>query len=121
MILADTSIWIRHLSTPDHPLTTELMKNNISIHSIVIGELACGSLSHRKAILADLNDLPHVIGVQHTDVMQFVEHLKLYSRGVGYSDFHLLAATKLGQAHALWTADRRLNQLAIELGVAYQP
>ena len=121
MILADTSVWIRHLSTPNHPLASELMKNNISIHTIVVGELACGSLSHRADTLADLNDLPHVIGVQHKDVMQFIEHQKLYSRGVGYSDFHLLAATKLGQVQALWTADKRLNQLAIELGVAFQP
>ncbi len=98
MILADTSIWIMHLSTPDHPLATELMKNNISIHSIVVGELACGSFSHRKTTLAALNDLPHVIGVQHNDVMQFIEHSMLYSLDVGYSDFHLLAATRLGQA-----------------------
>lgn len=97
------------------------MKNNISIHTIVIGELACGSLRLREGTLADLNDLPHVIGVQHQDVMQFIENQKLYSRGVGYSDFHLLAATKLGQAQALWTVDKKLNQLATELGLAYQP
>ena len=121
MILADTSIWIQHLSTPNHPLAIELIKNNIAIHNIVIGELACGSLRHRKDTLADFNDLPHVLGVQHADVMQFIEHQKLYSRGVGYSDFHLLAATRLGQAQCLWTADKRLNQLAMELGVAFQP
>jgi len=120
MILADTSVWIRHFSTPNHPLSTELIKNNISIHSIVIGELASGSLRHRGATLADLNDLPQVIGVQHADVLHFIEHQQLYSRGVGYSDFHLLAATKLGQAKSLWTVDKRLNQLATELGVAYQ-
>jgi len=121
VILADTSVWIKHLSTPNHPLATELIKNNISIHTIVVGELACGSVIHRADTLADLNDLPHVIGVQHTDVMHFIEHQQLYSRRVGYSDFHLLAAIKLGQAQSLWTLDKRLNQLAAELGVAYQP
>ena len=121
MILADTSIWIQYLSTPDHLLAIELVKNNISIHNIIIGELACGSLSDRKITLADLNDLPQVLGVQHSDVMHFIEEQQLYSRGVGYSDLHLLAATKLGQAEALWTADERLKQMATVLGVAYHP
>ena len=119
MVLADTSIWIQHLSTPNHPLGIELLKNNIAIHKIVIGELACGSLSDREATLADLNDLPQVLGVQHSDVMHFIEHQQLHSRGVGYSDFHLLAATQLGQAQSLWTADKRLNQMAMGIGVAF--
>jgi len=53
--------------------------------------------------------------------MHFIEHQQLHSRGVGCSDFHLLAATNLGQAQPLWTADKRLKQLAEKMGVAYRP
>jgi hypothetical protein len=39
-------------------------------------------------------------------------------RGLGYVDIHLLASAIIGNVF-LWTYDRRLNDAAIELGVAY--
>ena len=38
-------------------------------------------------------------------------------RGIGYVDAHLLAAARLAGA-ALWTRDKRLHAIAVELGVA---
>jgi predicted nucleic acid-binding protein len=39
-------------------------------------------------------------------------------RGLGYVDIHLLASTIIGNV-VLWTFDRRLHEVAIELGVSY--
>jgi predicted nucleic acid-binding protein len=40
MILVDTSVWIDHFR-----------QNGVQIHPMVIGELACGDLKHKKQIL----------------------------------------------------------------------
>jgi len=88
-------------------------------HYIVVGELACGSLHKRQQLLKDLQDLPSVLGIAHNDILRFIENQQLYSRGVGYNDFHLIAAVKAGQADSLWTADKRLHVIARELEVAF--
>ena len=42
----------------------------------------------------------------------------LMGRGIGYVDVHLLASATLGDGCRLWTLDRRLTELAQELGVS---
>ena len=39
---------------------------------------------------------------------------------VGYTDAHLLAATKLSPGTRLWTRDRRLGSATARLGIAYE-
>ena len=39
-------------------------------------------------------------------------------RGLGYIDIHLLASAILGNV-VLWTLDRRLNDVAGELGISF--
>jgi predicted nucleic acid-binding protein len=39
-------------------------------------------------------------------------------KGIGYIDVHLLASARLAGA-SLWTRDKRLQSVAVELGLAH--
>lgn len=57
MTLADTSVWVFHLRPSDATLRAAHEPNEICIHPMVIGELACGSLRN-LTILTHLKLLP---------------------------------------------------------------
>lgn len=120
MILADTSIWIDHLRSPNAHLSARLSAISVGIHPSVIGELACGSLSKRTVFLRQLQSLPLLNPASDEEVLSFIEHHRLHGRGIGYVDMHLLASAKLNGTR-LWTRDRRLNKAASELKIAYIP
>jgi hypothetical protein len=86
-------------------------------HSFIIGELACGNIENRSEIISLLQRLPGAIRAGHEEVMQFIEGSGLMGKGLGYIDVHLLASARLTGV-ALWTLDKRLNEVAIKLGVA---
>jgi predicted nucleic acid-binding protein len=50
--------------------------------------------------------------------MQFIDRETLLGRGIGYVDAHLLAAARLTVGAKLWTRDRRLQVVAVQLGLA---
>jgi predicted nucleic acid-binding protein len=58
VILVDTSVWIDHFRTPSDELVNLLEGGAALIHTFVMGELACGNLHNRVAILNDLPELP---------------------------------------------------------------
>jgi len=118
VILVDTSVWINHLRAGDERLTTLLDSGEVLGHPYVTGELALGHLQPRDAILSDLRDLPQASVVSDEEVLQLIEDQKLFGRGIGYVDAHLLAAVRLTLDTKLWTGDRRLQAIAAELGVA---
>lgn len=89
------------------------------MHPFVLGELALGDLRPRRDILMGLEDLPHADMALHDEVMSLIETEHLYARGIGYVDAHLLASTLLTVETLLLTADRRLKETAIDLGVAF--
>jgi hypothetical protein len=128
MILVDTSIWINHLNPQDprfsiqhsERLKTLLHDNLVLGHSMVIGELACGNLKDRKTVLTDLENLPSSSFATDDHVLSFIEEKQLMGRGIGYIDFHLLAATEMTRSAELWTLDRPLMDVANELNLAYQ-
>lgn len=118
MIIVDTSIWIDHIRS-QHPVLTRLLHHgDVLVHPFVVGELACGSLPNRTAFLRLLNDMPVANVATHEEVLHFVEHAKLYSRGAGYMDISLLASARLTSGAKIWTRDKRLKQIADELGLA---
>ena len=119
MILADTSVWINHLRSKDLYLAVLLDQNQILIHPRVIGELACGNVSNRAEVFGLLRSLPQVPVATDEEVLFLIEYHQLMGRGIGYIDAHLLAAVTLAAPTRLWTTDRRLMDLAGELGVAY--
>jgi hypothetical protein len=55
--------------------------------------------------------------LEHWEAWQFIDTHRLFGRGVGIVDVHLLASARLSRA-TLWTRDRRLNELAADLGLA---
>ncbi|MGH8210001.1 MAG: VapC toxin family PIN domain ribonuclease, partial [Steroidobacteraceae bacterium] len=85
----------------------------------VIGELACGNLSHRGRILSALNDLPRAPSVTHEEVLGFLETRRLMGRGLGWIDMHLLVSSTIAKI-PFWTVDKRLSVVARELGVQFQ-
>lgn len=114
MILVDTSIWVEHFRSGAIGLDTLLSEGQVVCHPFVIGELACGNLKNRRAILALLQDLPAVPCAEGHEVLQFIEARQLMGKGLGYIDLHLLTAAMLGRAQ-LWTLDKRLQAMAKQL------
>jgi len=116
-LLVDTSVWIDHLRGRTAALAEELDAARVWTHPFVIGELACGNLDRRAELLGWLAALPRAPVADHADVLAFIEGRRLMGRGLGWVDVHLLAAAALA-AIPLWTADKRLDAVARELGLA---
>ncbi len=55
------------------------------------------------------------------EVMEFVEHKRLYGLGCGLVDMALLASILIMPGTELWTFDKRLADLAGRFGVAHLP
>jgi len=53
------------------------------------------------------------------EVLAYIERHKLYGKGIGYVDVHLLAAVALTEDALLWTRDKRLRAAAASLRSAY--
>jgi len=117
MILVDTSVWIGHLRIGNRKLQSLLEDAEVLIHPFVVGELACGTLRNRDEILTLLQALPEAQKAEHMEVMHFVERERLYRRGIGWIDAHLLASARLSGS-PLWTFDRRLLNVASALKLA---
>jgi len=110
VILVDSSVWIDHFRKPSSRLVELLNEENVFVHPLVIGEIACGNLKNRTEIIALLHALPL------TKKVFFIEQHKLHGRGVGLIDVHLLASCLLDQIF-LWTVDKRLEAIAKQLRV----
>lgn len=87
------------------------------VHPFIIGELACGNLRNRSEVLSLLASLPLSPVIEQSELLGFVERERLYGRGIGWIDVHLLASARLS-GMPLWTLDRRLAEAALGLGVA---
>jgi predicted nucleic acid-binding protein len=117
MILADTSIWVDHLRSGDSELANELNRGTVLMHPFIAGELALGSMTQRKKILAEIDSLP-VAGVARVEeVRHLIEQRVLFSCGIGYIDVHLIASVSLTPHTLLWTRDKRLRAVVESLGL----
>ena len=118
MILVDTSVWVDHLRASDEMLVGLLDAGMVLAHPFVVGELALGTLAQRGIVLDALSDLPQAIVATDAEVLNFIDRHKLFGRGVGYIDIHLLAAVRLTAGAELWTRDKRLHAVAVQLSLA---
>ena len=118
MILLDTSVWVHHLRRGDSLVVQVLESGLAAAHAFAIGELACGNLKSRGRVIDLLQALPQLAMAMDDEVLYFIERHKLMGRGIGYVDAHLLAAASISGS-LLWTRDKRLREIAAELGVAY--
>ena len=121
MILVDTSVWARHIDRGVDVLSGLLDAGDVSSHPYIVGEIALGNLRRRDAVLNDLRLLHQATVANHEEVMDMVERHKLFGRGIGYVDAHLLASARLTDDTLLWTLDKKLAAVAAQLAIAYQP
>ena len=118
-VLLDTSVWIRHFKTSNLRVVQLLESESVVSHEFVVAEMACGSLKAREETLGYLKELIALPTVSTQEVLLLIETKKLYSRGIGFIDAHLLASTLIMADTQIWTADKRLENIAQELGIAY--
>ena len=118
MILVDTSVWVHHLRRTQSALVTLLQDDLVLCHPWIIGELSLGSLKDRSDFLPMLGILPRVQPLQEHLVFDFIEKNRLFSRGIGWVDAQLLAACISWPAR-LWSADKKMNDIAHEMGIGW--
>ena len=116
-MLVDTTVWVDHLRRGDSELVSLLQHLQVTVHPFIVGELACGHMKNRPAVLAALCRLPAVRVVEHADVIKFLETKRLMGRGLGWVDVHLLVSAEAA-GEKLLTRDRRLKGAAESLGLA---
>lgn len=117
MILVDTSVWIDHLRRSEARLRDLLQNDEVITHPFVRLELALGSIADREKVLNDLSLLAQAPLVNTDELFALVELRRLHRRGIGITDLHLLASALLDRSILIWTRDRRLGEIADELGI----
>jgi predicted nucleic acid-binding protein len=118
VILVDSSVWIDHVRQPNDLLISSLEGQQVLVHPFVIGEVALGHLRTREAVLLGLQRLPQCSVATNQEVLHLIARQRLFGRGVGYVDVHLLAAASLARAK-VWTLDRKLHETAATLGLDF--
>ena len=122
MVLADTSVWVRHFRRADAALQSLVSADRVLCHPLILVELACGTPpAPRDRTLRDLSALQRPVVATIDETMDLIEQERLYDTGCGAVDVMLLASTLLTSDALLWTDDLKLRALAIRLAVAYSP
>jgi predicted nucleic acid-binding protein len=119
LILVDTSVWVDHLRRGDPGLVDLLERSIVIMHPFVVGEIACGSLRNREAILELLQDLPAAAVAEGDEILRFIESHVLHGKGIGYVDVHLLTSVALTEGAKIWTRDKKLRLVAQMMGCAF--
>lgn len=119
MIIADTSLWVQHFRRELPDFAAVLSSGLISMHPVVLGELATGNPPKRAQTLASLRSLPLTKVGTTEESLAFIEAHSLYGRGIGWNGVQLLVSARLS-GNPLWSIDTRLGAASVELGVAYQ-
>ncbi len=119
MILVDTSVWVDHLRAGDARLAELLESSTVAMHPMVLGELACGNLNDRETLLALWRNLPQLTVAADAEILFLLDRHRLWGRGIGYLDVHLLTSVSLNPDARLWTRDKRLQESAEQLELAF--
>lgn len=120
-VLVDTSVWIDHFKHGNACLVHLLERDLVLMHPLVVGEIACGTPPNRAATLADLASLRQSQEATIPETIAFMEAEGLYGLGCGLIDMLLLASALLTQRTELWTLDKRLDAIAVSIGVQHEP
>jgi predicted nucleic acid-binding protein len=119
MVLVDTSIWVEHFRNGSAELRRLLLDGQVYCHPFIVGELACGHLKKRSEILDLLSSLQQAIISDDEEALQLIETRRLYGRGLGWIDVHILSSALLTGAQ-LWTFDKTLKKVAQEFNITYR-
>lgn len=90
------------------------------MHPYVLGEIACGEIKRRREILDLLATLPASTLATDEEALGLIENRRLMGKGIGYIDVHLLAAVIITDDAQLWTRDKRLGEIAAQLGIGFR-
>lgn len=120
-VLVDTSVWVDHFRARNAVLEQLLGLDQVMMHPMVLGELACGTPPSRTQTLGYLQHLQHMQQANLREVLIFIEKERLFGLGCGLVDLTLLASTLMTPGAELWTLDRRLGDLALRFAVTYRP
>jgi predicted nucleic acid-binding protein len=123
MVLVDTSVWIGFLAGREpfaSGLDALLQRDEVVGHQMVFGELLIGDPGGRSKLLAEYALMHQAETVNHDELVQLVRARRLFGRGVGWVDVHLIGAALVG-GFPVWTADSRFVAVARELRLAYSP
>lgn len=119
MILADTSVWVRHFRDPSTGLADWLLAGRVAMHPWVRLEIALGTPPRRRetlSLMTALEPLPIATG---SELEAFIEARSLRDRGIGLVDAALLASVLLRPGTRLWTFDKALAEVASDLRCAH--
>lgn len=117
MIFPDTSIWIDYLRDGDRQLEQLLSQRQVVMHPLVLGELALGSFRKRSDALLLLDLLPRMQDALLSEVRHMIEARRLFGRGIGLVDAHLIASVLIDSSTRLWTRDKSLRKVAEGIGI----
>jgi predicted nucleic acid-binding protein len=116
MILVDSSIWMNHFRAINQRLFDLLDADLVSSHPWIVGEIACGNLARRESVISSLKALPQITVATDNEVLHFIDKHQIAGKGLGYVDMHLLASAAIAR-EKVWTADRRMTEVASLLGL----
>jgi predicted nucleic acid-binding protein len=117
VILVDTTIWIDHLHTAESHLVELLRDDEVGCHPLVIEELALGRIKQRDVVLDLLANLRQFPMLTHLEVLRLIDRQRLWGRGLGTVDAHLLGSALLVGGARIWTRDKRLKAACQQVGV----
>jgi predicted nucleic acid-binding protein len=114
MTLIDTSVWVEFFRNANSTLSLqviEFLENRIAVGvSSVFGELLQGARNEEeeKLILEFWKNIPKIDEINlFIEAGKLSNRYKLFSKGVGLIDCHILAAAKNNNLN-LWTLDKKL-------------
>jgi predicted nucleic acid-binding protein len=120
-VLIDSSVWVGHFKRRNDHLVELLEEGAVICHPYIVGEVACGTPPSRKDIIGMLAELESAPVATQQELLALMDKRQLYGRGCGFVDMSLLAASLLSETARIWTLDKRLENLAAELNLAYRP
>lgn len=122
VVLADTSVWVEHFRRANPVLQSLVAEDQVLCHPLVVLELACGTPpAPRERTLGYLRKLQQAVVATTDEMLTLIEKERFYDSGCGAVDVALLASVLLTSGALLWTADKKLDALAVRLGVGYSP
>jgi predicted nucleic acid-binding protein len=120
-VLVDTSVWVGHFKQRDERLVALLEAGLVVCHPYAVVEVACGTPPRRTEVIGMLRELESVQVATPDELAELLQRRALFGRGCGFVDLSLLASVLLSDQTLLWTLDKRLEELAAQLGRAYRP
>ncbi len=116
MVLVDTNVWVEFFrgSKKSLALSDSIESGEVYLHPFVLTELVLGGL--KKELQLKMESFVNVSILSENQLRKFITEEKLFGRGLGFVDIHLLSASRIYQCD-IWTYDSYLKKAAVHLGI----